>query len=45
VDRWDDGEAERRRELELTGVVVRSFWCKRAKLGRLGSSSGWQGYF
>jgi hypothetical protein len=40
VDRRDDGEAERRRELELTGVVVRSFWCKRAKLGRLGSTSG-----
>jgi hypothetical protein len=25
VDRRDDGEAERRRELELTGVVVRLF--------------------
>jgi hypothetical protein len=43
VDRRDDGEAERRRELELTGVAVRSFWCRRAKLGGLVSSSGsWQ---
>jgi hypothetical protein len=40
VDRWDDGEAERRRKLELTGIVVRSFRCSRAKLGRLGSTSG-----
>jgi hypothetical protein len=40
VDRRDDGEAERRRKLELTGIVIRSFRCTRAKLGRLGSTSG-----
>jgi hypothetical protein len=40
VDERDDGEAERWRKLELTGVVVRSFRCMRAKLGRLGSTSG-----
>jgi hypothetical protein len=40
MDRRDDGEAERRRELELTSVVVRSFRCTRAKLGRLGSTRG-----
>jgi hypothetical protein len=40
VDRRDDSEAKWWRELELTGVVVRSFWCKRAKLGSLGSTSG-----
>jgi hypothetical protein len=40
VDRRDDGEAERRRKLELTGVVVRSYRCTRAKLGRLGNTSG-----
>jgi hypothetical protein len=40
MDRWDDGEAERQRELELTGVVVRSFRCTRAKLGRLGITRG-----
>jgi hypothetical protein len=40
VDRRDDGEAERQCKLELTGVVVRSFRCTRAKLGRLGSTSG-----
>jgi hypothetical protein len=40
VDQRDDGEAERRRKLELTGVVVRSFWCTRAKLGRLGALGG-----
>jgi hypothetical protein len=43
VDRWDDGEAERRWKLELTGVVVRSFRCTRVKLGRLGSTSGSRG--
>jgi hypothetical protein len=42
VDRWEDSEAERRRKLELTGVVVRSFWCKRVKLGGLVSFSGSQ---
>jgi hypothetical protein len=36
MGRRDDGEAERRRKLELTGVVVRSFRCMRAKLGELG---------
>jgi hypothetical protein len=40
VDRRDDGEAERLRKLELTGIVVRSFRCMRAKLGRLGSTVG-----
>jgi hypothetical protein len=40
VDRRDDGEAERRRKLELTGVVVRSFRCTRERLGRLESTSG-----
>jgi hypothetical protein len=40
VDRRDDGEAERRWKLELTGVVVRSFRCTRVRLGGLGSTSG-----
>jgi hypothetical protein len=40
MDQQDDGEAERRRKLELTGVMVRSFRCTRAELGRLGSTSG-----
>jgi hypothetical protein len=40
MDRRDDSEAERRRELKLTGVVVRSFRCTRVKLGRLGSTRG-----
>jgi hypothetical protein len=40
VDHRDDGEAERRWKLELTVVVARSFRCTRAKLGRLGSTSG-----
>jgi hypothetical protein len=40
---WINGtnrEAERRRKLELTGVVIQSFRCTRAKLGRLGSTRG-----
>jgi hypothetical protein len=40
VDQREDGEAERRRKPELTDVVVRSFRCTRAKLGRLGSTRG-----
>jgi hypothetical protein len=36
----DDGEAERRRKLELTGIVVRSFRCMRVRLSELGSTSG-----
>jgi hypothetical protein len=40
VDHQDDGEAEQRQKLELTGIVVRSFRCTRAKLGTLGSTSG-----
>jgi hypothetical protein len=40
VDRRDDGEAARRQKLELTGVVVRSFRCMRARLGGLVSLSG-----
>jgi hypothetical protein len=40
VDQWDDGEAERRRELKLTAVVVRLFWCKGVELGGLVSFSG-----
>jgi hypothetical protein len=40
VDQRDDGEAERRQELELTGVVVQLFWCKRVELSGLVSFSG-----
>jgi hypothetical protein len=37
---WTCRQAERRQELELTGIVVRLFWCKRVELGGLVSFSG-----
>jgi hypothetical protein len=40
VGQWDDGVAEQRRELKLTGVVVRLFWCKGVQLGGLVSFRG-----
>jgi hypothetical protein len=40
LDRWVDGEAERRRSKELVGAAVRLFRCTGVSLDGLGSTSG-----